>query len=261
MKAINIIGAFLVLVCNLVVSFHHSIDLFRAGGFGGLAIVAVVGVEVTFLLGALNLVVARMKRQPPGAPAVAGGLLGTGLVAWSNVAAGWEYGLVGILLGLATPASLLVAEGILSRAIIHKTPATSKHQPSESPAPKPKPPESPGPLPASDKTPVTSKPPATNGTTSGSPNTSEGPVASGSPGTNKSSEKKSPAKRKSTRKKSSAPLKVVGGDTEVERALKIALEIWEETGKEPGRPTIMKGAGVNDHTAKKVKALMKEKSA
>lgn len=228
MKVINIIGAFLVLVCNLVVSFNHSIELFRSGGFtGALALWAVVGAEVTFLLGALNLVVARMKHQPPGAPAIAGGLLGTGLVAWSNVAAGWEYGLVGVALGLMPPASMLVSEGILSREILQRT----------------------------------TKTPAASGSTGESPDTSEAPVASGSPGTNKSSEKKSPAKRKSTRKKSSAPLKVVGGDTEVERALKIALEIWEETGKEPGRPTIMKGAGVNDHTAKKVKALMKEKSA
>jgi len=83
-----------------------------------MAHVAVVGCEVTFLLGALNLVVSRMKGESPGAPAILGGLLGVLMVGWSNVSAGWEYGITGILLGLATPAALVISEAILSRAIL-----------------------------------------------------------------------------------------------------------------------------------------------
>lgn len=57
MKSINVIGAFTVLLCNIIVSFDHSLELFRAGGFtGSLAYVAVIGAEVTFLMGAFNLV-------------------------------------------------------------------------------------------------------------------------------------------------------------------------------------------------------------
>src|SRR5690606_30025602 len=100
MKAINIIGAFTVLACNLVVSFSHTLGLFRAGGFsGGLEIIATVGVETVFIMGALNIVVARLRGVSPGVPAILGGLLGVALVSWSNVSAGWEYGITGILLG------------------------------------------------------------------------------------------------------------------------------------------------------------------
>lgn len=130
MKAINIIGAALVLLANLAVSYNHSIQLFQSGGFTGwMAHVAVIGAETTFILGALNLVVSRLRGESPGAPAILGGLLGVGLVSWSNVAAGVAYGWTGILLGLATPASLMVAEAILSRAIIQSHPeGVESHQ-------------------------------------------------------------------------------------------------------------------------------------
>ena len=85
-----------------------------------MAHVAVIGAETTFILGALNIVVARSRGVSPGAPAILGGLLEVALVSWSNAAAGWSYGLPGILLGLATPASLIVAEAMISREILHR---------------------------------------------------------------------------------------------------------------------------------------------
>lgn len=118
MRVLNVLGASLVLVCALVVSFNHSISLFIAGGFGALAVWGVVGVETTFLLGALNIVVARMRHQSPGWPAYAAGALGTVLVGWSNVAAGLPYGWTGVLLGAAIPLALLISEGMLSRALL-----------------------------------------------------------------------------------------------------------------------------------------------
>ena len=119
MRALHILGAFLVLGCNLVVSFSHTLDLFRAGGFrGGLEYVGAVGVETVFLMGAFSIVYARLKGQSPDIPSIMGGLLGVALVSWSNVRAGLAYGWTGILLGLSTPASLVVAEAILSRALV-----------------------------------------------------------------------------------------------------------------------------------------------
>jgi len=140
MKIINILGAFIVLGCNLWVSFTHTLDLFRAGGFsGGLEIIATVGVETVFLMGAFNIDVSRLRGVSPGVPAILGGLLGVALVSWSNVSAGWEYGITGILLGLATPASLIVAEAILSREAIQRWRAGEKQEtsPAKSPSPTP----------------------------------------------------------------------------------------------------------------------------
>ena len=83
MRFFNIIGAFGVLTCNIIVSYNHSIELFQSGGFHGwMAHVAVIGAETTFILGALNIVVARLRGVSPGAPAVLGGLLGVALGAF-----------------------------------------------------------------------------------------------------------------------------------------------------------------------------------
>lgn len=122
MKAINIIGAFVVLVANLVVSYNHSIELFHMGGFQGwMTHIAVIGAEVTFLMAALNIVVSRTKGEEVGKPAIAGGFLGVGLVSWSNIYAGWEFGIFGVLLGCVTPISLVIAESILSRAFLQNS--------------------------------------------------------------------------------------------------------------------------------------------
>src|SRR5690606_12142754 len=119
MKKLNILGAVLVLLCAVSVSYSHSVALFEAGGFRGwMAHCGVIAVEATFLLGVLNLVVSRIKGEPPGKPAIFGGLLGVLLVGWSNVAAGWSFGLTGILLGLVIPCALIVSEAILSKAIL-----------------------------------------------------------------------------------------------------------------------------------------------
>lgn len=136
MKKLNIAGAFLVLCCAVSVSYSHSVALFEAGGFRGwMAHAGVVAVEVTFLMGALNIVVARLKRRPVGAPAAMGGILGVILVSWSNIAAGWSAGITGILLGLVIPAALITAEAILSRAILQpkKEPAQVGESPAEPP--------------------------------------------------------------------------------------------------------------------------------
>lgn len=127
MKIINIIGAAIVLLANIFVSFNHSLELFRLGGFGGsLAIIGVVGAEVAFLLGVLNMTVSKLRGIPPGLPAYIGFLLGVSLILWSNIRAGLMAGITGIVLGAYTPMSLIVAEMILGRAILQQSPEVSK---------------------------------------------------------------------------------------------------------------------------------------
>lgn len=127
MKIINIIGAAIVLLANIYVSFNHSIELFRMGGFSGeIAYMGVIGAEVTFLLGVLNVTVAKLKGEKAGYPAYAGFYLGVALILWSNIHAGLMFGVTGIILGAVTPVSLIVAESIIGRAIIHVTPTSQK---------------------------------------------------------------------------------------------------------------------------------------
>lgn len=127
MKIINIIGATIVLLANIYVSFNHSIELFKLGGFTGeIAYMGVIGAEVTFLLGVLNMTVSKLKGEKTGSPAYAGFYLGVSLILWSNIHAGLKAGVIGIILGAVTPASLIVAETIIGRAILHKPPETPK---------------------------------------------------------------------------------------------------------------------------------------
>ena len=119
MRVLNIIGASIVLIANVYVSFTHSIELFKSGGFSNeLAYMGVIGAETTFLLVVLNLVVSKLKGEKVGPPAYAGFYLGVMLILWSNIAAGVSAGVVGIILGAVTPASLIVSEMILTKAIL-----------------------------------------------------------------------------------------------------------------------------------------------
>lgn len=131
MRALNIVGGSIVLVCVVAVSYSHTLALFGMGGFTGIfQHMAVIAVEVTFLLGALNMVVSRFKGRHPGIPAIIGGLFGVGIVGWGNIEAGVNYGIHGVLLGAAIPISLIIAEAILSKAILQRM----KEQPEGEPA-------------------------------------------------------------------------------------------------------------------------------
>ena len=121
MRGLNIGGAAIVLLANLYVSFNHTLDLFRSAGFvGDEAVVATIGAEAGFLVGVVNLVVARFKGIRPSWPAKASGALGLFLVGWSNVAAGWPYGLVGVALGLYIPAMMFTTEANLGWSLSNK---------------------------------------------------------------------------------------------------------------------------------------------
>mgnify|MGYP001175444395 CR=1 FL=1 len=132
MKALNIVGGSIVLFCVVVVSYSHTLALFGMGGFTGIfQHMAVIAIEVTFLLGALNLVVSRMRGVSPGVPATIGGIFGIAVVGWGNVEAGIDYGLHGIILGAAIPVSLIIAESILSRAILQQLEAAREAKQAE----------------------------------------------------------------------------------------------------------------------------------
>lgn len=114
-------------MCVVIISFVHSLELFRTYGFTGyLAYLGVIAVELTFVSSMLNIIVCRLKERPAGLPSYIGGLLGVSLVAWSNVSATAGYGLPGVVLGLFVPAALVVSESIMSYAVIRGRTADTK---------------------------------------------------------------------------------------------------------------------------------------
>jgi len=137
MRFISVLGGAVVFLCNLYISFFHTLDLFRSGGLtGGMEYVAAVGAEIAFFTFAVTIVYARLRRIRPGWPSILGGLLGVSLVGWSNIAAGWSYGLVGILIGIYFPAMLLVVEANLTRtaAMRRNQPASQAAESTNQPA-------------------------------------------------------------------------------------------------------------------------------
>ena len=127
MRLFNALSSFAVMACVVIISFVHSLELFRAYGFNGyLAYLGVIAVELTFVSSMLNIIVCRLKNRPAGAPSYIGGLLGVSLVAWSNVSATVEYGLPGVVLGLFVPGALVVSESVMSYAVIRGRTADTK---------------------------------------------------------------------------------------------------------------------------------------
>ena len=281
MRVFNILGGLGVLLCNIVVSYNHSIELFQSGGFEGwMAHVAVIGAETTFILGALNIVVARSRGVSPGAPAILGGLLGVALVSWSNAAAGWSYGLPGILLGLATPASLIVAEAMISKEILHrrsamenlekgKVEATTEEQklvendaevsisnnlsiPSTTSIPS-----------TSMETESTS--PSTSSTTSNKLSGSSASSTSSTPSIpmvkklEKVEKKEKHHQMEENRAVEREQEKQEGNRTSTSKAESKAMEIYEQEGRLPGRKRLMEEAGVSEWAARKTLQELRKK--
>jgi hypothetical protein len=115
MRILIIFGAFIVLVTNLIVSFNHTLQLYRNFGVtGGLEYFSVIGAETAFIVGIIYLVHARIKGKSVNFSAKLLLFLGVGLVSWSNISAMSEHGIGGIILGALTPAFLVVVESLLS---------------------------------------------------------------------------------------------------------------------------------------------------
>src|SRR5690606_21086853 len=119
MRIFSIIGSLVVLACVLVVSYAHTYALMVSVGFHGVfGHFAVVAFEALFLVSVTNIVFAKTRGVPPGAPLYAGFFLGLSVVFWGNVRAGLDYGLTGAIIGGLVPVTLVVGESILAFALI-----------------------------------------------------------------------------------------------------------------------------------------------
>src|SRR5690606_28947868 len=96
-------------------------NLFRWAFYEGwLAHVGVIMVELTFFLGAMNVIMSRSVGLAAGWPARVAFMFGALLVGWSNVSSGkmfFSREETAIMLGLAIPICLFLMEAIVSRAL------------------------------------------------------------------------------------------------------------------------------------------------
>lgn len=250
MKVFNLICAGAVFVCAVVLSYHHSIDLMAAGGYQGFyRHLAVVLAELTFIAGAANLVLARIQKRPPGIPPVLGALFGVALTGWANISAGVEYGITGILLGAMVPVALVISEAILAHFLLRGVGVTSTNTSPEGASKSTSTPSSKHQAPVitnSHQASVATKPPAA---TSQSEPTAKH-TTSDKPTSNKPTSNKPTTAQKKGKKETV--------DIEVERAKRVAKRILEEEGKLPGRPRLMKEAGIRENPARKALEELKQ---
>lgn len=250
MKALNLFCAGAVLLCALVLSYHHSVELMAAGGYQGIyRHLAVVLAELTFLAGAANVVLARIQKRPPGIPPVLGALFGVALTGWANISAGVEYGITGILLGAMVPVALVISEAILAHFLLRGVGVTSTNTSPEGASKSTSTPSIKHQAPVitnSHQASVATKPPAV---TSQSEPTAKH-TTSDKPASNKPTSNKPTTTQKKGKKETV--------DIEVERAKRVAKRILEEEGKLPGRPRLMKEAGIRENPARKALEELKQ---
>lgn len=127
-KRANVWLGALILACAMILSYSHTADLFRWAFYEGwLAHVGVIMVELTFFLGAMNVILSRSVGLAAGWPARMAFMFGALLVGWSNISSGkmfFSREETAVMLGLAIPICLFLMEAIVSRALFQFRTAT-----------------------------------------------------------------------------------------------------------------------------------------
>lgn len=119
MRYVNLVFGAIVFVCAIYVSFNHSIYLFHIGGYlGYLAIAGVIAGETLYAMGIVNTVHSLMSKTPAPISARIATIIGTLMVGWANIYAGWgiwkaDGNATGIILGVAIMSYLWVADWII----------------------------------------------------------------------------------------------------------------------------------------------------
>lgn len=125
MRIISVLFGLVIFLCVVTVSFSHTVALYERVGFVQWeAILITCAVETTFLLSAWTILWYRNKGQKPGGPAYAGFLYGIVIVLFSNAAYTvgldilFKYKIAQWALALSVVFGVLVSEAIISRNLV-----------------------------------------------------------------------------------------------------------------------------------------------
>lgn len=275
-RGLTIFVSFIVLVAVVIISYSHSLALFEMGGFTGwFRHLGVIVVEATFVLGFLNIVIARFQGRSPGKPAVVGGIYGVLLVGWANIQAGWEYGIYGVALGVAMPVGLVITESILAHALIRSRTQAEQADP-EAPTVTQ---ESPNQWEDSQESNHEGElPPITTQETSTeqkeSPKNNPVPPIDNEESTREEKEttqeeknitqaitNESPKDLEETEESPSDTNESPTIETDPEIIYGVAVEMWEQTGDIPTRRGLAEAANTTEHRARKAIDRLKEETA
>jgi len=122
MRTWSIILGVVIFLCVVSVSFSHTVDLYKRVGFVLWEAVGItIAVETTFFLSGWSILWHRYRGQKPGGPAYAGFLYGVTLVLFSNAAYTvglnrlFENDIAQWVLALSVVLGVLIAESIISQ--------------------------------------------------------------------------------------------------------------------------------------------------
>lgn len=288
MRTWSIILGAVIFLCVVSVSFSHTVDLYQRVGFVRWeATVFTIAVETTFLLSGWSILWYRNKGEKPSGSAYAGFIYGVTLVLFSNSAYTvgldelFENKIAQWVLALSVVFGVLVAESIISqnlaelhqkdgdlqhdeeRSLQNKEEVEKEREKVEEPTKEMENVSSP----FDTSTPTTSSTPSNNfSITAPTSNPSNSTASNSSTLSTLTTEKERVEVEKAENQEENhqeveenrrPTVKTV--EVEKEDVEKIALEIYEQEGRLPGRKRLMEEAGVSEWEARKTLQELRKK--
>lgn len=112
MHVFNRVLVGLILMCALVISFTDTFHLFASFGFTlPYAIVGAVMALALLVIGGVNIIRSGVKEDFNTLASLLPAFLGVGIMGWGNVLVSMDYGMGGVLLGIAVtivPISIII---------------------------------------------------------------------------------------------------------------------------------------------------------
>ena len=289
MRAWSIILGVVIFLCVVSVSFSHTVDLYKRVGFAlWESVVFTIAVETTFFLSAWTILWRRNRGEKPSGSAYAGFTYGVILVLFSNSAYTvgldelFENKIAQWVLALSVVLGVLIAESIISqnlaelhqkggylqpdeeRSLQNKEEVEKEREKVEEPTKEMENVSSP----FDTSTPTTSSTPSNNlSITAPTSNPSNSTASNSSTLSTPTGEKEKVEKVEKVENQEENHQEVEENrrptvetvEVEKEDVEKIALEIYEQEGRLPGRKRLMEEAGVSEWEARKTLQELRKK--
>lgn len=105
LKTLNIVAAYIGFVCNIMFSYDNLIQLIQTNGFDSSwqAQAFVFIIVILSMVGLTNTILSSVRLST-----YLSGAIGLFFLIWSNIVAGWAYGLINMIIGILFPLLLVL---------------------------------------------------------------------------------------------------------------------------------------------------------